>query len=299
MLSAFKLSSPVSSDEVQITDKPKVNQQQKNDNWSTSAATCSSGASSEGQGFPKQTMDRCFDVTGKKRQNQEDDLGPSTSDPHGDSKGNKKQRLLWTSHLHAKFIEAVKLLGVENAVPTKILQLMNEPEVTREQVASHLQKYRLHLKRMAGLPPDAPLNHQTKDLMQVTQNVMISSLPSTMMPSMLTALPLAAATAAGLQSPLLYQLPQGLASLGGMAGLQPVQLVDAKGSIAFHQQQQLMPAFAGNQLLALNVLPMNYNPYSMLVMPNMPYATMPTQPASPGRVPGSETDSDEYDAERQ
>ena len=38
-----------------------------------------------------------------------------------------------------------------------ILQLMNVEGMTRENVASHLQKYRLYLKRLAGIPPSAPL----------------------------------------------------------------------------------------------------------------------------------------------
>jgi hypothetical protein len=46
---------------------------------------------------------------------------------------------------------------VNAAVPKTILQLMNVEGMTRENVASHLQKYRLHLKRCAGLAPTAAL----------------------------------------------------------------------------------------------------------------------------------------------
>lgn len=57
--------------------------------------------------------------------------------------------------------------GVKNAVPKTILQLMNVEGMTRENVASHLQKYRLYLKRMAGYPPAARLPLDT--LQQVQQ----------------------------------------------------------------------------------------------------------------------------------
>lgn len=42
-------------------------------------------------------------------------------------------------------------------MPRTILALMNVEGLTRENVASHLQKYRAYLKKIAGLPPSAPL----------------------------------------------------------------------------------------------------------------------------------------------
>jgi SHAQKYF class myb-like DNA-binding protein len=54
----------------------------------------------------------------------------------------KKQRLVWSSELHARFLNAVNHLGIQQAVPKTILQLMNVEGMTRENVASHLQKYR-------------------------------------------------------------------------------------------------------------------------------------------------------------
>ncbi len=42
-------------------------------------------------------------------------------------------------------------------MPKTILTLMNVEGLTRENVASHLQKYRAYLKRLAGLPPSAAL----------------------------------------------------------------------------------------------------------------------------------------------
>ncbi|XP_061348753.1 two-component response regulator ORR24-like [Gastrolobium bilobum] len=59
----------------------------------------------------------------------------------------KRPRLNWNTNLHTKFLVAVNQLGVNKAVPKKILHLMNVEGLTRENIASHLQKYRLALKK--------------------------------------------------------------------------------------------------------------------------------------------------------
>ncbi|KAK2398967.1 two-component response regulator ARR12 [Trifolium repens] len=61
----------------------------------------------------------------------------------------EKSRVIWTPSLHRKFVAAVDQLGgIDNAVPVKILDLMNVEKLTREHVASHLYKYRRsYLKR--------------------------------------------------------------------------------------------------------------------------------------------------------
>ncbi|KAJ3679172.1 hypothetical protein LUZ60_017183 [Juncus effusus] len=61
-----------------------------------------------------------------------------------------KQRVVWSVDLHRKFVEAVNDLGIDKAVPKKILDKMSVEQLTRENVASHLQKYRLYLKRLSG-----------------------------------------------------------------------------------------------------------------------------------------------------
>ncbi|KAK1408932.1 hypothetical protein QVD17_41094 [Tagetes erecta] len=62
----------------------------------------------------------------------------------------KKNRLVWTDDLHQKFVDAVNQLGIRNAVPKKVLELMNVPGLRRGNVASHLQKYRLNLGKTAA-----------------------------------------------------------------------------------------------------------------------------------------------------
>ena len=83
-----------------------------------------------------------------------------------DPRVSKKPRLVWTPELHMRFMNAVNHLGIKRAVPKTILSLMNVEGMTRENVASHLQKYRLYLKRLAGLSPNAPL---PADIMQRAQ----------------------------------------------------------------------------------------------------------------------------------
>ncbi|MBA0622756.1 hypothetical protein Godav_008270 [Gossypium davidsonii] len=90
--------------------------------------------------------------------NQEADSAVRTADNSDDPSGKtvKRQRLVWTPQLHKRFVDVVAHLGIKNAVPKTIMQLMNVEGLTRENVASHLQKYRLYLKRMQGLSNEGP-----------------------------------------------------------------------------------------------------------------------------------------------
>uniref|UniRef100_M4DVV8 Response regulatory domain-containing protein n=2 Tax=Brassica campestris TaxID=3711 RepID=M4DVV8_BRACM len=58
----------------------------------------------------------------------------------------KKRRVVWDNELKKKFLDAMEDLGPE-AVPKKILERMNVVGMTRENVASHLQKHRMLLNR--------------------------------------------------------------------------------------------------------------------------------------------------------
>lgn len=67
---------------------------------------------------------------------------------HEGGAGGKKPRVVWSVEMHQQFVYAVNTLGIDKAVPKRILDLMNVEGLTRENVASHLQKYRLYLKRV-------------------------------------------------------------------------------------------------------------------------------------------------------
>ncbi|KAH6756787.1 hypothetical protein C2S51_038893 [Perilla frutescens var. frutescens] len=61
----------------------------------------------------------------------------------------KRPKIVWTNSLHNRFLEAIRSIGLDRAVPKKILEVMNVPGLTRENVASHLQKYRIFLRRVS------------------------------------------------------------------------------------------------------------------------------------------------------
>ncbi|CAN4095989.1 unnamed protein product [Withania somnifera] len=82
----------------------------------------------------------------KRRKEEEDE-----TEERDDTSTLKKPRVVWSVELHQQFVQAVNQLGIDKAVPKKILELMNVPGLTRENVASHLQKYRLYLRRLSGV----------------------------------------------------------------------------------------------------------------------------------------------------
>ncbi|XP_058781878.1 two-component response regulator ORR23-like [Vicia villosa] len=57
--------------------------------------------------------------------------------------------VVWSVELHRNFVAAINHLGIDKAVPKKVLDTMNVENITRENVASHLQKYRPYLKRIS------------------------------------------------------------------------------------------------------------------------------------------------------
>ncbi|XP_022141124.1 two-component response regulator ARR14-like [Momordica charantia] len=75
----------------------------------------------------------------------------------------KKAKVIWTNSLHNRFLQAIRLIGLDKAVPKKILEFMNVPGLTRENVASHLQKYRIFLKRVAEKGADRSMKEHNSD----------------------------------------------------------------------------------------------------------------------------------------
>ncbi|PQQ01976.1 two-component response regulator-like APRR2 [Prunus yedoensis var. nudiflora] len=82
------------------------------------------------------------------------------SAPNNSCKSNrKKMKVDWTPELHKKFVQAVEQLGVDQAIPSRILELMKTEGLTRHNVASHLQKYRMHKRHILPKEDDRRLPH--------------------------------------------------------------------------------------------------------------------------------------------
>lgn len=78
------------------------------------------------------------------------------------SSGKRKMKVDWTPDLHRRFVQAVEQLGVEKAIPSRILELMGVKSLTRHNVASHLQKYRSHRRHLAAREAEAASWHHRK-----------------------------------------------------------------------------------------------------------------------------------------
>ena len=79
---------------------------------------------------------------------QEAPIGEEEEDIDDKAKALKKTRLVWTKELHTLFLAAIERCGgIHKASPKAIMKDMNVDGLTRENVASHLQKYRMRLKK--------------------------------------------------------------------------------------------------------------------------------------------------------
>jgi two-component response regulator (ARR-B family) len=52
----------------------------------------------------------------------------------------------WTPELHRRFVQAVEQLGIDKAVPSRILEIMGMDCLTRHNIASHLQVHLYSLR---------------------------------------------------------------------------------------------------------------------------------------------------------
>ncbi|KAL2252299.1 myb family transcription factor EFM [Sesamum indicum] len=69
----------------------------------------------------------------------------------------RKQRRCWSPELHQRFVDALHHLGgPQTATPKQIRELMKVDGLTNDEVKSHLQKYRIHIRKLSTPPPELP-----------------------------------------------------------------------------------------------------------------------------------------------
>ncbi|XP_017433609.1 transcription activator GLK1 isoform X3 [Vigna angularis] len=90
---------------------------------------------------------------GKGRKSSSAQLKNNSNSNH--PQGKRKVKVDWTPELHRRFVQAVEQLGVDKAVPSRILEIMGINCLTRHNIASHLQKYRSHRKHLLAREAEA------------------------------------------------------------------------------------------------------------------------------------------------
>ncbi|KAG7608419.1 Signal transduction response regulator receiver domain [Arabidopsis suecica] len=95
------------------------------------------------------TNGSCVSTDGSRKNRKRKPNGGPSDDGESMSQPAKKKKIQWTDSLHDLFLQAIRHIGLDKAVPKKILAFMSVPYLTRENVASHLQKYRIFLRRVA------------------------------------------------------------------------------------------------------------------------------------------------------
>ncbi|KAG1330572.1 Two-component response regulator ORR21 [Cocos nucifera] len=188
----------------------------------------------------------------KRRDGKEDDEGELDN---SDS-SSKKPRVVWSVELHQQFVNAVNQLGIDKAVPKRILDLMNVPGLTRENVASHLQKFRLYLKRLSvaqhhtGLP---------NSLSGIGSNAKVPFLGSLDFQPLTVTGQISPQTLASWQDELLGR-PSGSFAMPGVdqpllqqASMQGAKSVPVEHGIAFGQPLMKCPATMPRQFSQSNV----------------------------------------------
>ncbi|GAB4848946.1 hypothetical protein Ancab_003760 [Ancistrocladus abbreviatus] len=74
--------------------------------------------------------------------------------PNPSFPASRKQRRSWSPELHRRFLDALERLGGSQvATPKQIRDLMQVDGLTNDEVKSHLQKYRLHIRKFQASSP--------------------------------------------------------------------------------------------------------------------------------------------------
>ncbi|KAM3252802.1 transcription factor HHO5 [Capsicum annuum] len=109
-------------------------------------------------GLPVKDLSLCMAVTVAEGQKGQNPIDLSVKNDNGTSNGcsflqdksqQRKQRRCWSPELHRRFVDALHQLGgAQVATPKQIRDIMQVDGLTNDEVKSHLQKYRLHVRRV-------------------------------------------------------------------------------------------------------------------------------------------------------
>nr|QYK98130.1 BPG [Benincasa hispida] len=95
----------------------------------------------------------------------------------------RKTKVDWNPQLHRKFVQAVEQLGIDHAIPSKVLELMKVEGLTRHNVASHLQKYRMQKKHVMQREENPRWSHYPRCTIQTNHLKPIMAYPSSYQPN--------------------------------------------------------------------------------------------------------------------
>ncbi|KAK1567876.1 hypothetical protein Q3G72_017697 [Acer saccharum] len=147
----------------------RVDEEDNNNNLKKEAEEAdkiSGSGSGSGSGLGSSSSSKGEEIVSKRED--QPDLKTLAGKDHGDkprkssaqtksnnNQSKKKIKVDWTPELHRRFVQAVEQLGVDKAVPSRILELMGIDCLTRHNIASHLQKYRSHRKHLLAREAEA------------------------------------------------------------------------------------------------------------------------------------------------
>ncbi|KAK7290879.1 hypothetical protein RIF29_05630 [Crotalaria pallida] len=141
-----------------LVTKKKKKKGDGDDKGGASDSGTNSGISSQGEEMVSERDDTKVVDPSKKEGEKGRKSSAQSKNPHG----KRKAKVDWTPELHRRFVQAVEQLGVDKAVPSRILEIMGIDGLTRHNIASHLQKYRSHRKHLLAREVEAASWSQRK-----------------------------------------------------------------------------------------------------------------------------------------
>ncbi|WJZ99179.1 hypothetical protein VitviT2T_017645 [Vitis vinifera] len=157
ILAEFSVSAGEESDvntsvtEKKVEDNPKKEEEDKVSDTGSGSGLGYGSSSSRGEEIVSKRSESVATNASPK----EVEKGRKSSAQSKNPQGKRKVKVDWTPELHRRFVQAVEQLGVDKAVPSRILEIMGIDCLTRHNIASHLQKYRSHRKHLLAREAEA------------------------------------------------------------------------------------------------------------------------------------------------